>query len=138
LTLSPLLLVWLSIKTLQVTESPNGEHQVRLSRLDGIDRNYKVTVDGRKVYSSPDFAPRSDLGFREALVWDATGQVVVLEIAGRRLFGYDVEKQKPLADDELLSLKLAPEPDLGEYMFEGEWPGLGRVRPKLHGANGEL
>ena len=120
--------LWIHIITLQVSKSANGDHVAKLVRVDHLDRNYRLTVDGRIVYSSPDFSPRKDLAFREALAWDVTGNIIVLEVAKQRLFGYDAAKRKALADEELLGLALQPEPPLGEYYFEGEWPGLGRVR----------
>lgn len=113
---------------LQTLSSPDGQHTAELSRVDGIDRNYLVRVDGRRVYTSPDFAPRKDLPFREALVWDATGKILMLEVAHHRIFGYDVSAGRQLSDEELLLAQAPPDPPLSEYYFESEWPGIGRVR----------
>jgi hypothetical protein len=115
-------------RTLQQLPSPDGNHTVKLVRQDGIDRNYSIYVDGKRVYISPDFAPRDDISFQEALRWDAAGSIVVLEVAKQRLFGFDVRDDRPLSDDELLAVELAPEPELWEYYFEDEWPGVGRAR----------
>lgn len=114
--------------TLQTVSSPDGKHTVELQRADHIDRNYSVLVDGKRVYVSPDFAPRRDLPFREALIWDSTGKIVMLEIARQRIFGYDVANSRQLEDEKLLATTAAPEPPLSEYYFEAEWPGIGRVR----------
>jgi hypothetical protein len=127
--LAVLYLVWSKHERLQECKSPDGRHVVDLVRADFIDRNYSVRVDGARVYWSPDFAPRHDLSFREALVWDVSGKVVVLEIAGRRIFGYDLDAKHRITDEQLLAIELAPDPPLSEYYFESEWPGIGRVRP---------
>ena len=111
------------IRTVQILYSLECKHKTVLNRLDGIDLNFFVIVDGRKVYSSPDFAPNWKVDFKERLAWDKSGTVVVLEVIGRRLFGYDTKKGRPLSDSELLSVEYAPEPALWEYGFEGEWPG---------------
>ena len=115
-------------RTLQQLPSPDGSHMVKLVRQDAIDRNYSIYVDGSRVYTSPDFMPRDDISFQEALRWDAAGSKVVLEVAKRRLFGFDVPDGRRLSDEELLAVELAPEPKLWEYHFEGEWPGVGRAR----------
>ena len=103
-------------------------HRAVLIRSDVfVDRNYIVKVDGQRVYVSPDFAPRHDLPYRETLLWDRTGRVVLLEIAGHRLFGYDVSRGRALTTSELLAAELPPEPLLWEYQFSSEWPGIGRA-----------
>jgi len=109
-------------RTIQVLYSPDLDSKAILKRTDGIDLNFTVIVNGRKVYSSPDFAPDSSIDFRERIVWDRSGNVIILEVAGKRLFGYNVKMQKPLSDSELLSIEYAPEPEEWEYGFEGEWP----------------
>lgn len=114
--------------TLQTLRSPDETHVAKLSRLDWIDRNYIVTVDGWKVFRSPDFAPSDRVPFRETLFWDATGKVVVFEVARHRIFGYDVSRRQALTDEELLAVEAPPDPPLWEYSFESEWPGIGRVR----------
>lgn len=116
-------------RTIQILRSPDYKHKVVLRRMDGIDLVFFVKVDGQKVYSSPDFAPNRKVDFRERLVWDKTGAVVVLEVMGRRLFGFDVKGQRPLSDLELLSVEYAPEPNQWEYGFEGTWP-QDRLRKK--------
>lgn len=128
LLIPPVYVLLPTIVSVQSLETPDGKHQIKLRRVDGIDRNYSVWVDGRSVYVSPDFAPRRDLPFREALVWDTTGNVVILEVARHRVAAYDLSAKKLLSDDELLSLEAVPDPPLAEYFFEGEWPGIGRQR----------
>jgi hypothetical protein len=115
----------MTTKLMELT-NPGGSHRAELLRMDGIDRNYVVKVDGRVVYGSPDFSPRTDLAFRETLLWDRTGRVVILQVAGHRIFGYDAEAYRRLGDGELLAIELPPEPPLWEYHFEAEWPGMGR------------
>ena len=105
-------------KTIQSKTNLNGSHTAKLVRHDGIDVNFKVVVDGERVYYSPDFAP-VDFDFREQIAWDKTGNIVILEVAGKRLFAYDVEQKRQLSDDELLSVEYTP---FYEYRYEGKLP----------------
>jgi len=109
-------------RTVQILPSPNNTHEAVLKRLDGIDLVFFVIIDGQKVYSSPDFAPNRRVVFHERIIWDKTGDIVVLEVTGKRLFGYNTQTCKALSDTELLSVEYAPEPNEWEYGFEGEWP----------------
>lgn len=122
------LLHWTLSTKLQTLVSRDGRFEATLVRMDGIDRNYSVRINGNRVYTSPDFSPTKQFPFREALMWDKTGTIVVLEIARHRIFGFDAIQQRQLTDDELLALELAADPRLWEYFFESEWPGVGRVR----------
>jgi len=110
------------VRTVQTLYSPEGKHKAVLKRMDSFDLNFTVKVDGKKVYLSPDFAPNKKVDFQERLVWDKTGTVVVLDVTGRRLFGFDVKNQKSLSDSELMLVEYAPEPNQWEYGFEGIWP----------------
>lgn len=106
------------VSTVMTKRSPDRQHTAKLSRVQGIDVNFRVTVDGARVYGSPDFSPvRAD--FRELLIWDTNSQAVVLEVAGRRIFGYHVGEQRPLTDSELLQIHLTP---FEELRFEGTLP----------------
>jgi hypothetical protein len=109
-------------KTVQVLYSSEYKHKAVLKRLDGIDLIFFVIVDGRKVYSSPDFAPNRKVSFREKIIWDKTSDIVILEVMGRRLFGYNAQTCKAISDAELLAIEYAPEPNDWEYGFEGTWP----------------
>jgi len=110
------------VRTVQTLYSPDGKHKAVLKRMDSIDLNFTVKVDGTKVYTSPDFAPNKKVDFQERLVWDKTGTVVVLDVTGRRLFGFDIKNQKSLSDTELMLVEYPPEPNQWEYGFEGVWP----------------
>ncbi|MEJ7624483.1 MAG: hypothetical protein WKF34_10875 [Pyrinomonadaceae bacterium] len=107
-----------SVTTVQNKLSPTGSHRAKLVRHQGIDVNFKVVVDGETIYYSPDFAP-VEFDFREQITWDKTGNVVVLEVAGKRLFAYDAKQKRQLADDELLSVEYVP---FYEYRYEGKLP----------------
>jgi hypothetical protein len=124
----PILFVLSLSRTLQEAQSPDGQRRVELIRIDGLDRNYIIRVDGTRVWNSPDFSPRDDIPYREALVWNATGNVVVFEVANHRVCGIDVNAKRVLTDAELLALELAPEPRLWDYGYEAEWPGIGRAQ----------
>ena len=104
--------------TIQNKANPTGSHTAKLVRHQGIDVNFKVVVDGENIYYSPDFAP-VEFDFREQISWDKTGNIVVLEVAGKRLFAYDAEQKRQLSDNELLSVKYTP---FSEYWYEGKLP----------------
>ncbi len=61
-------------KTIQSKTNPNASRTATLVRHQGIDVNFKVLVDGERVYYSPDFAP-VDFDFREQIAWDKTGNI---------------------------------------------------------------
>lgn len=104
--------------TVMTKRSPDGQHTAKLIRKQGIDVNFIVSVDDSRVYGSPDFAPvRVD--FREQLIWDANSQVVVLEVAGRRIFGHHVGEKRSMTDSELAMIRLTP---FEELRFEGTLP----------------
>ncbi len=130
-------MIGLSRTKLQTLQSPDGLHTAELVRSDHLDRNYIVRVDGARVYVSPDFSPRNDLPYRETLAWDETGRVVVLEVARRRIFGYDAVKRETLSEEELLAVEFPPDPPLWEYHFESEWPGVGRVHQSSGASDAE-
>ena len=116
--------IWslVGFRTVEVRYSPDRRHKAILQRCGGIDVNFRVIVDGREVFPSPDFAPVA-LDFREKLIWDRTGSHVVLEVAGERIFGYDASHSRDLTADELLAIEY---PSFAEFRFEGELPRRGR------------
>ena len=107
-----------SVTTIQTKLNPKGSHKAKLVRHQGIDVNFRVVVDGETIYYSPDFAP-VDFDFREQIAWDKTGNIVVLEVAGKRLFAYDAEQKWQLSNNELLSVEYMP---FFEYHYEGKLP----------------
>ncbi|MBS1793737.1 MAG: hypothetical protein JSS81_07780 [Acidobacteria bacterium] len=110
------------VKTVQTKSNTAGTHRAKLLRYSGIDVNFRLLVDGKDVYWSPDFAPVDD-DFREQLVWDRTGRVVVFEVAGQRLFAYDAEQKRPLGDPEILAVEYIP---FAEFHYEGRLPNGGK------------
>ena len=107
-----------SVTTVQSKLNPTGSHRAKLVRHQGIDVNFKVVVDGETIYYSPDFAP-VEFDFREHIAWDKTGKIVVLEVAGKRLFAYDAEQKRQLTETELLAVEYMP---FFEYHYEGKLP----------------
>ena len=99
-----------------VKDSPDGKHRAKLYRVQGIDADFWIKVDGTTVYSSADFAPTHD-DFREQIAWDKSGKILVFEVAGRRLFGYEAANKRELTDDELRSVEFTPFESLG---YEGD------------------
>src|SRR5690349_14231393 len=103
------------VSTVITKRSPDKQHTAKLTRVQSIDVNFKLTVDGAHVYASPDFVPvRAD--FREQLIWDTNSEAVFVEVAGRRIFGYHVRDARPLTDAELYQIHLTP---FEELRFEG-------------------
>lgn len=99
------------IATLTTIEklSPNRIYRaVLVTREAGFDVNVFLEVDGSTVYVSPDFAAPAIVDFQEQLMWDRTGRVAVIEIAGKRFFGYDVLDRRPLYGPELAAVQLSP------------------------------
>ena len=108
----------LGITTIQNKSNSTNSHRAKLIRHQAIDVNFKVVVDGEQVYFSPDFAP-VDFDFREQIAWDKTGNIIILEVAGKRLFAYDAERKRQLSDGEMLSVEYTP---FLEYRYEGKLP----------------
>ena len=104
--------------TVMTKRSPDGKHTAKLARAKGIDLNFWVSVDGQKIYHSPDFAP-TNADFREQIVWSMDSQSVILLVAETRLFGYHVKEERALTDSELFEVRL---PELKELGFEGTVP----------------
>jgi hypothetical protein len=114
--------------TLQNLRSPDSKHTAKLVRSDGMDRVYSIELDGSTVYISPDFSPTTAFPFREALYFTPDSKFLVLEIGGHRVTGVDATSGATMSDAELLALPQPPTPELREYRFEGDWPGIGRAR----------
>jgi hypothetical protein len=112
---------FVSFRPVQYLSSPNRKYEAVLERQDFIDLNFRVSLNGKSIYRSPDFSPNHSLAFRESLTWDDSGTILVLEVGGRRLFGYDIAQSQRLTDASLLRVKVSPVP-LDKYGFEGKWP----------------
>lgn len=124
--------------TILVRENPERTHRARLRSKSSIDRNYRLSVDGAQVYASPDFSP-GNFDYREQLVWDVSGRVVVFVVAERRVFGYDAEAKRPLTADELERVEFHGFEEVG-YGGDGNPPPLaplGSLAPAASGARDE-
>ncbi len=108
-------------RTVQVLEHPSTHNVAMLERVDNIDTNFRVSMNDTIIYRSPDFSPQKSFPLRETLLWDDTAHFLFFEIAGRRLFGYDITRNQPLTDAQLLRVKMSPT-SIQEYGFEGRWP----------------
>ena len=94
--------------------SPDRKHKARLvTREASFDVNVFLEVNGQPVYVTPDFRAPAQFDFREYLFWDKGGTVVVLEVAGKRLFGYDARNLRGLTVAELSRVQLSSFDDLG-------------------------
>lgn len=103
---------------IQTLVSPNGKHSAVLLRKHNlVDTNFIVKVDGHRIYESPDLAGFSDNLYRETLVWDKTGRIVVLELMGKRIFAYDAVKERMLGKGELQQYELYPMPNDYFYVY---------------------
>lgn len=94
-------------KTVMVRENPEGTQRARLGCKSWIDLNYLLSVDGETVYHSPDFRPKR-FDYREQLLWDVSGRVVVFVVAERRIFGYDAAARKALTAEERAIVEFHP------------------------------
>ena len=76
-----------------------------------------VLTLGRVVQSieSPDLMPFFDHEYRETLVWDTTGRIVVLELMAKHVFAYDAKEHRPLRKGELVRYTLYPQPT--DYVY---------------------
>jgi len=111
------------VATLTVIEktSPDRTHTARLmTREAGFDVNVVLEVDDAVVYTSPDFAAPATADFQERVLWDRSGNVVLIEVAGKRFFGYDVLHRNALSMTELARVQLSSFEDL---RFTEELPG---------------
>ena len=103
-------------RNIQTLDSPHGEHRAALLKKYNLaDINFIVKVDSKRVYESPDLMPFTDRSYRETLVWDKTGKVVVLELMGKRVFAYDALNKRMLGKGELSQYQLYPAPS--DYVY---------------------
>jgi hypothetical protein len=59
--------------------------------------------------------PFRDRSYRETLVWDKSGHIVVLELMGKRVFAYDAVNKRRLGKGELSKYQLYPMPS--DYVY---------------------
>ena len=103
-------------RNVQTIKSPSGEHRAVLLKKNNLaDINFIVKVDGERVFVSPDYMSFPDHWYRETLVWDKTGKVVVLELMGKRVFAYDAQSRRALQKGEVNQYKLWPMPSDQNY-----------------------
>jgi hypothetical protein len=103
-------------RNVQTLKSPGDVHRaVLLKKYNLADINFIVKVDGERVYESADLMGFPDHWYRETLLWDKTGRVVVLELMGKRVFAYDTQSKRRLVKGELSQYKLWPMPSDGNY-----------------------
>lgn len=106
--------------TSQIKRSPDRKHTAKLIRKEWIDLNFVVKVDGMRVFWSPDFCPQKK-DFQEQLLWDQSGNIVVLEVAGERLFGYNAKTKSTLQPKDLLAV-IIPHHDVRKLGYESKLP----------------
>jgi hypothetical protein len=96
-------------KPIQTLYAPNTNHTAVLLRKHKLaDINFVVKVDGQRVYLSSDYYGLPDHLYRETLVWDKTGRIVVFELMGKRVFAYDAEEKREIGKNELSKYELSP------------------------------
>ena len=69
-------------------------------------------MDSRVVHESPSFHFAGG-ECREQIVWDRTSRNVVLQVADKRIFGYDAVEMRALADSELPAVQFLLFEELG-------------------------
>ncbi|MBK7394378.1 MAG: hypothetical protein IPI64_13960 [Chloracidobacterium sp.] len=93
----------------QTLDAPKGPHSASLLKKHNLsDINFIVKVDGDTVYVSPDFMGFPDHIYRETLVWDESGSVVVFEMMGKRVFAFDANEKRKLGKGALAGHKFYP------------------------------
>ena len=96
-------------RSIQTLYANGTEHRAELRRsFELSDFNFIVEVDGERVYRSGDHWPMPDHVYRETLIWDKTGNVVVLEMLGEWVFAYDAESKKKVGPEELKKYEFSP------------------------------
>jgi hypothetical protein len=96
-------------RRLQTVVASGGKHTAELYKKHNLaDINFIVSVDGQRVYVSSDLNGFLDGEYRETLLWDKTGTVVVLELMGKHVFAFNAETKQTLKKGELQSYKLYP------------------------------
>lgn len=99
-------------RPIQTLRSPNDRHTAVLRRKHNLaDFNFIVEINGRTVYISPDLCGAGDRSLRESLVWDKSGQVVVLELMGKRVFAYNATDGEVLGKGQLVGREFHPAPE---------------------------
>lgn len=97
---------------IQTVMSANETHSAVLLRKHNLaDFNFIVEVDGLRVYTSPDLCGGADHEYRETLVWDKSGQTVVLELMGKRVFAYNANDKVSLGRGQLEEYEFHPMPN---------------------------
>ena len=98
-------------KLQEISPAISTNHSAVLYKKNGLgDFNFIVKLDGKTVYTSPDYMTYPDFQYRETLLWDETGKVLVLELMGKRVFAIEAETGKKLQKGELQGLKFHPVP----------------------------
>ena len=105
-----------SSRQIQRLESPNRTDVATLHKINGSgDLNFIVKLNGVQIYRSPDYGAFTDHQYRETLLWDKTGEVLVLELMGKRVFAFNVKDNKILQKGELSRYILSPLPSDGNF-----------------------
>ena len=104
---------------IQILETKDHAHTAKLYRLYGyIDVNFRIILDGKRIYWSPDCAPDYTLPFGETLAWDTTGKIILFRLAGETVFAYDISTGRSLAPKDFTNIQM-PSVTLDNIGFEG-------------------
>lgn len=87
----------------QTTANPDASHTAKLIRSDGLDVNLLVLIDGWTIYGSPDLDAQQTVD--EQIFWSKDGDIVILQVAGKRIFAYDAERKQRISNAELSLVK---------------------------------
>ena len=105
-------------RLVQVLRSSDAQHSAELRRIEGLDVNFLVFLNGKRVHRSHDCSPNKSIPFRETLAWDNTGKILVLQLAGRTVFAVDVHSGQEVHSRDFGTIKL-PKVTLKDIGFEG-------------------
>jgi hypothetical protein len=108
-------------RTIQVIKTEARTHTAELCRLYGyIDVNFKIILDGKKIYHSPDFSPAYDRPFRELIAWDESQKNIVFMAADQIIFAYNLDTKAQVPKEAFSSLVI-PHYTLFDIGYEGDY-----------------
>jgi hypothetical protein len=109
-------------RIVQILQSSDEQLTAKLIRRHAfLDLNFIIELNDKEIFTSPDFKPTNKIPFRETITWDNSGKNLIFEVAGERLFGYNLASNRALLDNQLLALEVhqtRPE----DLHYSGKWP----------------
>ena len=115
---------WHWVKIASLRHVTKGD-RASLWRLDGgFDGAYKIELNGFEIWRCGDTVPQGLCSHREVLDWDASGKLLVFELARVIVFAYDLDTSREVPPDQFVNIVL-PTNDLRriQYCLRHQLPG---------------